>query len=29
MYAGVIIEDPNLVQIAAQKVQGDDLNEKS
>jgi len=29
MYAGVIIEDPNLVQIASQKVQGDDLNEKS
>jgi hypothetical protein len=29
MYAGVIIEDPSLVQIAVEKVQGDDMNEKS
>ena len=29
MYAGVIIEDPSIIQIAAQKVQGDDMNEKS
>ena len=29
MYAGVIIQDPTIVQIAAQKVQGDEMNEKS
>ena len=29
MYADVIIEDPSIIQIAAQKVQGDDMNEKS
>jgi len=29
MYAGVIIEDPSLVQIASEKVQGDEINEKS
>ena len=29
MYAGVIIEDPSIIQVAAQKVQGDDMNEKS
>ena len=29
LYSGVIIQDPNIIQIAAQKIQQEDINEKS
>ena len=29
MYSGIIIKDPNVVQIAAQQIQSEKINEKS
>ena len=29
LYSGVIIQDPTIIQVAAQKIQQEDINEKS
>jgi hypothetical protein len=29
LYSGVIIQDPTIIQVASQKIQQEDINEKS